>query len=413
MVFVARIDARVVVDLDHIAAPADQLQVNAIEAIADQVRRAQRAVDDHARRLANGERERLALGVRIGFVLVHLPVARCHEVLAHEERAPVEHRDAPVEFGRHVFLGDDQLRLVEHAAHELVELRRVVRLVHADGEAAARLFQNDWHAERRRDGVDVVAMNHHCARHWDAMAREELVQIDLVVALEDRIGIVDHHEAGSGYARSEAVRVVVEEGRIAQEQGIEFTEAIDRLLVEDLRPHADRLCRPQETVERVAIGRWQRRIGVVEDGERRPPGASCRRRWAAMQIAGRRAQERRPVFRRNVRDAEHPYLLQPPAAAAATQCGAQQRRLGVGEQPLGEGVALAFRVRAEVHLDLERFACRRRLRCERLDLSHRRRVRRVRVQVLERLCRGQRPLPARLGEQRDVKPRIVGARASA
>src|SRR5919201_4444161 len=65
LVLTARVDARVVVDLDHVAALPDELQVHAVQSVADQIGRAQCRVHDNARRLADGERRRLAFVVAV------------------------------------------------------------------------------------------------------------------------------------------------------------------------------------------------------------------------------------------------------------------------------------------------------------------------------------------------------------
>ena len=54
-IFDARVDARVVVDLDEHVAPSHGLDVHAVEAVTDRVRGLERELDDLARRVLDGE----------------------------------------------------------------------------------------------------------------------------------------------------------------------------------------------------------------------------------------------------------------------------------------------------------------------------------------------------------------------
>src|SRR3954466_13151329 len=70
LVLAAGFDARVVVDLDDVAALADELEVDAIEPVADQVGGAQRRIDHDARRFTYGKRGRSSLAMPVGRVVV-------------------------------------------------------------------------------------------------------------------------------------------------------------------------------------------------------------------------------------------------------------------------------------------------------------------------------------------------------
>ena len=59
------------------------------------------------------------------------------------------------------------------------------------------------------------------------MAVQELGHIDLVGALDDRIGIVDHDQPFAGGAAGEAIGVVVDRSRFANEQGVERGDLLD------------------------------------------------------------------------------------------------------------------------------------------------------------------------------------------
>jgi hypothetical protein len=59
----AGVDVRVVVDLHHVAALAGLLEVDAVEAVANQVRHAQGLVHHHLRRLPHRQRDGATLDV--------------------------------------------------------------------------------------------------------------------------------------------------------------------------------------------------------------------------------------------------------------------------------------------------------------------------------------------------------------
>ncbi len=110
----SRIDGRVVVDLDHGDPVAGLLEVDTVQAVADRRGRAQGEPDHVGRHLV--DRQGLEAAGPCGAfrgVVVDLPVAAGHEVLACVQRLAVQHADAPVELGEQVFLGDHQRGTLE------------------------------------------------------------------------------------------------------------------------------------------------------------------------------------------------------------------------------------------------------------------------------------------------------------
>ena len=142
-----------------------------------------------------------------------------------------------------------------------------------------------------------------------------------------------------------------------------------------------------------------------------PPRRAAAR--LAVEIARRRAHERGPVLGRHVGEAQRAQPLQAPAAARAPEARAQKRCFREREELQRQRVALARRIGAEVRVELEFLARRRRLCHELFDLAHRPRIGRAPVQLFERLRARQRTLAPRLREQRHVEARVVGARAAA
>src|SRR5690606_30675885 len=114
----AVVEVRVVVDLDQHGTPADDLDVDTVEAVADRVRRFEREIDDLLRRFVDGHGFRVALPAArpLRAVMIDLPVPPRHEVAAREERLAVEDADSPVEVRR-------QERLHDHEVAAREELR--------------------------------------------------------------------------------------------------------------------------------------------------------------------------------------------------------------------------------------------------------------------------------------------------
>jgi hypothetical protein len=67
-------------------------------------------------------------------------------------------------------------------------------------------------------------MHHQRLRDWNAVPRQQFSQIDLVVAAEDRVRIINYYQPlGRGTSR-EAIGVVFDEGVVTNEQAVETTQ---------------------------------------------------------------------------------------------------------------------------------------------------------------------------------------------
>ena len=102
------------------------------------------------------------------------------------------------------------------------ELLARVGAEHALGERAVGLLQHARQAELADDVVGARAAHDHRRRDREIEPLRELDEVDLVAAADDRFGIVDHHHAFGPRAAREAVGVVVDVGRLADEQRVEL-----------------------------------------------------------------------------------------------------------------------------------------------------------------------------------------------
>ena len=201
-----------------------------------------------------------------------------HEVLAHEQRPPVEDADAPVEFGGQIFLGDDQLGFLQQRVDLLEQFLLRLHLDHAERERAVRLLEHARQPEVGDDLVDVVAVHHQRSRRGNVVSGEQLGEIDLVVALEDGVRIVDHHQAFRGRPPREAVGVVIGEGGVADEQGVELGQPGKIGAGDEFHVQSHALRGLLEFLQGTCVGRRLRVVGVVQDGEvetRRSDACAC------------------------------------------------------------------------------------------------------------------------------------------
>src|SRR5690606_18777943 len=251
----AVIEIRVVVDLDQHRAPADDLDVDAVEPVADRVRRPEREVDDLRRRVVDRQRLRVSLLAArpLRRVMIDLPVPLRHEVAAREERLAVEDADAPVEVRRQERLHDDEVA----AREELREARRelVARLGAEDAfrERAVRLLQHARQAELGDDVVRLPAVDDERRRDRQVQPLRELEQIHLVAAANDRLGVVDHDEPLAARPAREAVRVMIDVRRLADEERVELREPAVVVTAEELHVEAVRTGRALEPLQRLAV----------------------------------------------------------------------------------------------------------------------------------------------------------------
>ena len=114
-----------------------------------------------------------------------------HEVLADVERSPVVDAYAPVERSRQPLLRDHEIRFGEEFLDAAAQVIERFDLAHSEREAAVGLLENAGQTEHRHDLVDVVAVDHQRLGHRNSVTRQELVEVYLVGALENRIRIVE------------------------------------------------------------------------------------------------------------------------------------------------------------------------------------------------------------------------------
>jgi hypothetical protein len=92
-----------------------------------------------------------------------------HVVLADEERAPVEHRHAPIERRGQVLLGDDELGFLEQRQRALPQLLFAAGFAHAERKAAVGLLQDARQPQQRGDLAEVVPVHHQCPGQRNAV----------------------------------------------------------------------------------------------------------------------------------------------------------------------------------------------------------------------------------------------------
>ncbi len=248
-------------------------------------------------------------------------------------------------------------------------------------------------------------MDHQGPRHRDPVPRQQLVQVDLVRALHDRIRIVDDHQALGGRAPGELVRVMVDPGRIPDEQRIEARERIDVAAPDDFGAHAELSRGEAQLAQRRPVGRRVRLAGAVEDGDRRRPGRRFPRARAGAardELAGGVGGER-PLLRGELRQAERLHVGEAPLPALPLETRAQQRHAQRGEELLRERLVASRRIVPEVDIHAAgRFRARRERAPQRLSGGAVQQVLRGGLEVAQRLRFRQRPVPARFREQGDV-----------
>ena len=188
LVLDAVIDVGIVVDLDDEDAVRRLLDVDAVEAVADELRGAQADVDHRRRRLAERGRVEAALvALAVGAVADDLPMVLGHHVLADEQRLAAEHADAPVERGRHEGLGEQHVGVLEPFLGQRRQLLLVGDLLDAAREGRIGDLQHHREAERVGGADEIVhAADDHRRRHREAVAGQQLVQVDLVGAADHR-----------------------------------------------------------------------------------------------------------------------------------------------------------------------------------------------------------------------------------
>ena len=155
-----------------------------------------------------------------------------------------------------------------HSLNERLKLGGVVDLLDPAAEGGVRHLQH--HREAKLvGGADEIVLSgdDHRRRHGEAVPGHQLVQVDLVGAADHRDRVVDHRHALLHRAAREAVGVVVDRRRLADEQRIELGEprkvaAGDRLDLDALL-----LGDPRPVLQGRQVGGRHRLVRIVEDGE--------------------------------------------------------------------------------------------------------------------------------------------------
>lgn len=228
LVFDSRVDAWIVVHFDDFGASVHVLEIDAVEAVPDEVRDAQRRFHDAVRNTFDGEAVEHAADFFLvrAFPVVDLPVVFCHVVLAGVNGAAVENADSPVEFRGRVFLGDEQVAVLEHGVENLFEFLFVVRLFDAEAEAGIRRLDDHRESEFLGERIAVFAVDDDCFWGRNFTDGHQFLQINFVRTAQNAVGVVDDGDAFALGAARERVGVVVDVRRFADEYGVEFAYAV-------------------------------------------------------------------------------------------------------------------------------------------------------------------------------------------
>ncbi len=248
----------------------------------------------------------------------------------------------------------------------------------------------------------------HRRRHRQAVAGQQLVQVDLVGAADHRDRVVDDRHAFLRGAPGEAVGVVVDRGRLADEQRVELGQPRQVAPGDRLDLDAELLGDPRPVLDAGAARRRQRLVGIVEHGE-----GIARRRPVLLRapLAGRMGVQRRYGRRR----ARSSTAWSPASAARRRICGRpltvstvtsstgqryQSNRSRPKRSKRGSSTA-PKKTRMRVGTVLSS-AAGERLGQRIVEFGQRLGVKLARAEVDHRLDRGDDPMAARLGEQRAI-----------
>lgn len=269
LVFDSRVDAWIVVHFDDFGAPVYVLEVNAVEAVPDEVRDAQSRFNDAVRHAFDGQAiEHPADFFLVGaFPVVDLPVVLGHVVFAGVNGAPVQDADSPVEFRGRKFLGDEQVAVLEHRVENLFQFLFVVRLFDAEAEARIRSLDDHGEAEFLGERVAVFAVDDDCLGCRNFSDGHQFLQVNFVGTAENAVGIVDDGDAFALGAARERVGVVVDVCRFADEDGVEFAYAVVVFFGDEFHAEACFLGGLDEVVDGLLVAWRFLFVGVHEDAE--------------------------------------------------------------------------------------------------------------------------------------------------
>ncbi len=156
-------------------------------------------------------------------VVINLPVALGHEVLAGKDRLAVEHTDAPVVLGVEKLLGQQQHRVFEQLGGGLEQGFLAFHLDYATREAAVGDLQHQRETQALADPFEILRsllVENLGGGHAQLMAVEQVSEVDLVGTAQDRCRVVHDHQAFAFGFFGEAIGVVVDTGGLADQQGV-------------------------------------------------------------------------------------------------------------------------------------------------------------------------------------------------
>ena len=190
-----------------------------------------------------------------------------HVVAADEDRLAGQDPHPPVVVGVEEFLGQDQVRVLEQPARDSLQLRAVVRLEDPAGERAVGDLQHDGVRDLRFQLVQAFAAHDLGLRRRHPVGLEQFRQVDLVRAAQDGIRVVQYHHALALGLLGEAVRVVVDLGRLANEERVVFREPPVVLAGDQVHVHPEVAPRGDEPLQGLRVGGRHRLVGVVQHGQ--------------------------------------------------------------------------------------------------------------------------------------------------
>jgi hypothetical protein len=199
----------------------------------------------------------------------------------------------------------------------------------------------------------VVPVDHQGARDGDAVACQQFRQIDLVVAAEDGIRIVDHHQPLRLGGAGKAVGVVVGVGGVADEQGIEFREPVEIVPGDEGGVNPQAAGGALEFFHRQRVGGGFRVVRRVEDGQLQAGWGLPPHVTPAAEIRLGRLHHEGLHAGGNVGS---PHRLEPgklEAFVLAPERGHEERRLKETEELAGERPVAGRFALAERHKEIE------------------------------------------------------------
>ncbi|MNL06436.1 hypothetical protein D3C87_1270710 [compost metagenome] len=206
----------------------------------------------------------------LGLVVVDLPVPFGHEVLAGKDRLAIEYADAPVVFGVEELLCQQQHRVFEQLGGGFKQRLLALDLDHAPGETTVGDFQYQRKPKAFAHPFEIfrsLLVENFGGGHAQVMALEQVGQVDLVGAAQNRRRIIHHHQPFALGFLGETVGVVIDAGGFADQQAIVFGNPRVILALDQFDIDAQRPADPDEIIQRLGIGRRQGFLRIVQDGQ--------------------------------------------------------------------------------------------------------------------------------------------------